>query len=141
MKAEEQICCQGHAFVSALHPTTFEVTTSDDLTAAGDCIIGVWADKGAADLSQEFREVLSLPGSVLVTNLACGGVEVEVHSSGGPGLTLTHPHDLVWRKSSYVCPRTVGICSDRSARTIDRDLIRRLREGREMEVRLVVFTP
>ncbi|MDD1720177.1 MAG: DUF371 domain-containing protein [Methanoregulaceae archaeon] len=141
MKAEERICCRGHPLVSALHPTTFEVTKAEELTRAGDCIIGIRADKGAADLSGEFREVISLPGAILTTVLRCGGVEVEVSSRGGPGLTLTHPHDLVWRKSSFTCDRTVGVLSDTTARTLPRGLIEYLRDGAELEILMTASAP
>ncbi len=140
MKAEERISCQGHANVSALHPTTFEITTAGELTPAGDCIIGVRADKGASDLSPRFREVLSSPDAVLVTILSCGDLEVEVRSRGDPGITLRHPHDLVWRKSPFTCDRTIGILSDCTARTLDRRLVNKLRLGEEMEVLMVAFT-
>lgn len=141
MKAEETISCQGHANILALHPTTFEITTCGELTCAGDCVIGVWADKGAADLSGEFRSVLSSPGAILTTILSCGEIELGIRSAGGPNITLRHPHDLVWRRSTFTCDRTIGIGSDCTARTIDRKLVRLLKKGAEMEVRLIAETP
>jgi hypothetical protein len=141
MKEEEHVRCRGHRLVSALHQTTFEVTTTTDLTPAGDCIIGIGADKGASDLSPRFRELLASPDAVLVTTLSCGDVEVEVISHGGPGLTLNHPHDLVWRRSTFTCDRTIGILSDRTARTLPGNLVKRLKCGDEMEIELVVTVP
>ena len=49
MAVRELIRCRGHPLVSSRHPTTFEVTKDEHLTAAGDCIIGIGADRGAAD--------------------------------------------------------------------------------------------
>jgi len=137
MEAAERITCRGHPLVRATHPTTFEVTTEDHLTREGDCIIGVRADKGAGGLSPEFRRVLTDDGAVLLTMLTAGGHTVEVRGRGSSKMTLTHPADLVWRRSRFVCPRTVAILCDQTAATLPRDLIRALREGAELGVEMV----
>jgi hypothetical protein len=137
MEAEERIRCRGHPLVRATHPTTFEVTTDGQLTRQGDCIIGVRADRGAGDLSPEFRRVLADDRAVLVTRLTAGGFSVEVHGRGSSRMTLEHPADLVWRRSSFVCERTVAILCDHTAVTLPRELIRALREGSELEVEMV----
>ncbi len=139
MGAHELIRCRGHALVSARHPTTFELTAEPHLTAAGDCIIGIDADKGAADLSDEFRAALGRKGAMLVTTLRCGDLEVVVRSEGHPDLALDHPTDLVWRRSDHVCGRTIGIRSDYVARTLPRTFIERLRAGEALEAELVVL--
>ncbi len=139
MPVRELIRCRGHPLVLSRHPTTFEVTKEEHLTEAGDCIIGVGADKGAADLSPEFRAALAREGAVVVTTLRCGPLEVEVRAEGHPGLTLDHPTDLVWRRSDFVCGRTIGVRSDYVARTLPRLLIDRLRKGEPLEVELVVL--
>lgn len=138
MAARELIRCRGHARVLARHPTTFELTTEPELTSAGDCIIGVDADKGAADLSEEFQSALRREGAVLVTTLRCGDLEVVIRSRGHPGLVLDHPTDLVWRRSEHICGRTIGIRSDHVARTLPRQLVGRLQNGEELEAELVV---
>ncbi len=138
MEAEERIRCRGDPLVRATHPTTFEVTAEGHLTRQGDCIIGIAADKGAAGLSAEFRRVLADDGAMLVTRLTAGGRSAEVRGRGSSRMTLSHPSDLVWRRSGFVCPRTVAILCDRTAATLPRDLIRALREGAELEVEMVV---
>jgi len=137
MEAEERITCWGHPLVRATQPTTFEVTIEDHLTRQGDCIIGVRADRGAAGLSPEFRRVLADDRAVLLTRLTAGGFSVEVHGRGSSRVTLEHPTDLVWRRSSFVCKRTVAIHCDQVAATLPRELIRALREGSELEVEMV----
>jgi len=137
MEAEERIRCRGHPLVRATHPTTFEVTAEGHLTRKGDCIIGIHADRGAAGLSPGFRKVLAQDGAVLVTRLTAGGFSAEVHGRGSSGITLAHPTDLVWRRSNFVCPRTVAIHCDRVAATLPRDLVRALREGAELAVEMV----
>lgn len=138
MEAQESIRCRGHPLVLGTHPTTFEVTSEDHLTENGNCIIGIGADKGCAGLSPAFKSVLAHDDAVLVTRLACGGIVVEVRSRGSSKFTLDHPADMVWRKSTFVCGRTIGILSDRVALTLSRELMENLARGEEMVVTLSV---
>jgi hypothetical protein len=141
MEAQEIIHCRGHPLVSGNHPTTFEVTAESHLTSNGNCIIGIAADKGCAGLSEEFKKVLSHDDARLLTRLACGDNEVEIHSQGSSQFTLTHPTDMVWRKSSFVCDRTIGIMSDQVAATLPDDLIKNLVAEKEMVVTLIATRP
>jgi len=141
MKATETVIAHGHQMVRGTHPTTFEVTKEEELTVYGDCIIAVGADKGAADLSPEFRDVLSREGANLITHLVCRDLCFEVRSNGGPGIILDHPTDLVWRRSSFCCGRTIGIGSDLVARTLSRELINYLRDGALIRVEMTADCP
>ena len=136
MEAQEIIRCKGHPLVLGTHPTTFEVTGEDYLTKNGNCIIGIAADKGCAGLRPSFKSVLAHDDAVLVTRLACDGIIVEVRSRGSSQFTLDHPSDMVWRKSAFVCGRTIGILSDKAAMTLPRDLMENLTRGKEMVVTL-----
>jgi len=141
MEAHATVVCRGHPQVRGTHPTTFEITTEGHLTAAGDCIIGVAAECGAAGLPSAFRRALCHDRAVLLTRLCAGDIRVEVHSRGSSALTLTHPTDMVWRWSRFVCPRTVGVLSDRTALTLPRDLIALLRNGSSLVVEMTVTLP
>ena len=132
MEITEIIHCRGHKNVRALHKSTFEITKETELSPNGDCIIAVSADRGAADLSPAFRNALSRDGTILTTTLSCGGVTATVRSEGCAGITLTHETDLVWRRSTFLCPRTVAIYSDHTARQLPRDLIEKLQNEEEM---------
>jgi uncharacterized protein len=138
MKATETIRCRGHPNVLSLHRTTFEITKEVHLTCKGDCIIAVGADKSAADLSPGFKAALSRDDAVLFTRLTCGDISVGVTSSGSAGLILDHPSDLVWRRSGYICGRTIGIETDQVARTLPRALIDCLKAGGELLVEMTV---
>jgi hypothetical protein len=138
MQLTERIRCQGHPLVRATHPTTFEVTAEGHLTREGDCIIGIAAEKGAAGLSAMFRQALADDRAVLVTRLSAGGFSVEVRGRGSSRMTLAHSTDLVWRRSSFVCPRTVAVLCDRTAATLPRDLVAALRAGAGLEVEMRV---
>ncbi len=141
MEAQETIRARGHPLVLGTHPTTFEVTAEDHLTINGNCIIGIAADKGCLGLSSAFKAVLAHDEAVLVTRLDCGGVVAEVRSRGSSQMMLNHPADMVWRRSAFVCGRTIGILSDAVALTLPRDLIANLVLGTEMTVTLTVTRP
>jgi hypothetical protein len=117
------------------------VTADKTLTKNGHCIIGIKADKGAGGLLPQFREVLCHDDAELETTLGCGGIKVVVHASGSTAMTLDHPTDLVWRKSRFVCGRTIGICSDHVAATLPGELVALLRKGQPLVVTLVARRP
>ena len=141
MEAQEIVHCRGHPLVLGTHLTTFEVTRGEHLTENGNCIIGVAADKGCAGLSAVFQEMLAHDDAVLVTRLECGGSTAVVKSRGSARFTLDHPADMVWRRSQFVCGRTIGILSDCVAATLPEALIRNLAAGKEMVVTLTVTRP
>ena len=141
MEAQETVVCKGHPLVLGTHLTTFEVTREEHLTANGNCIIGIAADKGCADLSPAFRALLAHDDAALTTRLECGGVAVEIQSRGSAQMTHNHPTDMVWRRSSFVCGRTIGILSDMVAAGLPRDLVESLVQGKEMIVTLTVTRP
>ena len=141
MEAQEIIRCRGHSLVLGTHPTTFEVTREDHLTVNGNCIIGIGADKGCAGLSPAFKNVLAHDDAILITRLECEGVVAGIRSSGSSQLVLDHPTDMVWRKSGFVCGRTIGIQSDAVALTLPRELMKNLVLGKEMVVTLTATRP
>jgi uncharacterized protein len=123
----EEVEFYGHPMVRSLHPTTIEVTKDPHLTLRGDCIIGVRADKGPSELSSEVRgSLMSENSRVLVT------IEVPPHSfvvraTGGSGLTLESPDEMVIRKSTWVSPRTLALNADAAARDLPRRMVESLR--------------
>ncbi|MBP2132850.1 hypothetical protein J2128_000771 [Methanomicrobium sp. W14] len=134
LKETEIIRCKGHVNVRAEHKSTFEITKDDNLSVNGTCIIGICADKGAADLSENFKSILSDDRSVLKTTLIAGDLKYSFTSYGSSKMTLSHPTDLVWRRSSYVCNRTIGIYSDSAAVQIPREIIDLLKNEEDMTV-------
>jgi len=141
MKARDIVRARGHPLVQGTHRTTFEVTRDETLTPSGDCIIGIGADKGAADLDPGLKAVLRDGRAVLTTRLTAGGVTVEVRSRGSAALTLDHTADLVWRRSDFISDRTVGIRSDHTAATLPREFIEALRRGEDLVVELEAESP
>ena len=136
-RAVERFSAFGHPEVTATHRTTFEITAEEHLSPSGTCIIAVRSEKGAVDLSDEFRELIQSPGCRLTTELRCGDVVATVTSSGSPDLLLDHPTDLVWRRSSFTCGRTIGLYSDQTAGTLPRELIVLLKQGERLDITLI----
>jgi len=141
MEAQEIIYCWGHPLVLGTHPTTFEVTRDIHLSRKGNCIIGISADKSCDRLSEEFKQVLTHDDAILITRLSCGGKTAEVKSHGSSQFTLDHPTDMVWRRSSFVCGRTIGIMSNQVAATLPEDLLTNLVAGKEMIITLNAKRP
>ena len=134
----EKIIARGHFNVRSLHGTTFEVTKESHLTPKGDCIIAVCADRTMPDFSTEFKEALRKPDAVLHIVVRCGGLEEKIVAYGHPDLILTHPTDLVVRKSSFICSRTLAIHADKAAVDFSRRLVEKLAEDLPVEVELQV---
>jgi len=133
----EKIVCRGHPNVLSTHKTTIEITKETELSLEGDCIVGVAADKGMTELSEEFKSGLRSECEVEIV-FECDGVSDIVKACGSPELILDYPKDMVIRKSNYVCGRTVAIGADKAAIDLKRELVEKLKEGLELSVTLSI---
>ena len=127
METTEIIFAYGHRNIQATHETTLEITKEKRLSKKGECIIAVSADKAVADLSLEFRESLRKENAKMTMLIEAGGIVEVVNAFGSRRLVLAHPTDIVVRKSSYVCSRTLAIKADKAAWDLSRKLVERLR--------------
>lgn len=119
----EEVAFVGHAMVRATHEKTIEITTEEHLTPRGDCIIGVGASKGAAQLSPSTKSALrSDLARVRFTIVAPGG-EFSFVAWGNKDLSFESPTDMVIRRSNFVCGRTLAIKAESSASEIPRSLV------------------
>ena len=110
------------------------MTRDDNLTSRGDCIIGVSADKGCSGLRDETKAALRSPGSRVVFRVAAGPDSFLFHATGNPRLELSHSHDIVVRKSEFLCERTLAVRADAAAKDIPRSLVARLRDPQTVGV-------
>lgn len=133
---DETIRARGHPNVKAGHRTTLEVTKETHLTLHGDCIIAVSGDKAMPELPGEFKTRLKDDSAVLEITIECNGIRDVVKAHGSSRLMLTHPTDLVVRKSDYIDGRTLAIKADKSARELDRRLVRELKKDHPVNVTL-----
>ncbi len=137
-KVKEVIFALGHENILATHKTTLEFTKDKHLTKKGDCIIAVAANKALADLSDEFKRNLRKTQAHLILLVEADGISEQVKAQGSPKLILTHPTDVVIRKSGYICNRTLAIHADKAAQDLSRDLAKKLKNPRQ-KVKLTVM--
>ena len=104
------------------------------------CIIAIHADKGLCDFNAEFKKALASDSARLVTTLTAGAESCTITAQGSSRLTLDHPTDIVWRRSSYIDSRTVAIYADCTAQTLPRKLIAELAREEKMTVDMEIFT-
>lgn len=131
MRITEVVFAYGHGNIQATHESTFEITKDVWLSAKGDCIIAVSADKSMADLSPEFKESLRRENTRVVILIETEGEVEAVNAFGSQRLALTHPRDIVVRKSDYVCSRTLAIHADKAACGLSRRLVKKLRNPKQ----------
>jgi hypothetical protein len=122
----------GHENILATHKTTLEFTKETHLSKKGDCIVTVAADKVLADLSAEFKENLRKSHAKLTLTIEAGEIIEQVHAHGSPRLILTHPTDMVVRKSDYVCSRTLAVRADKAAQDLSRDFVEKLKNPKQI---------
>jgi hypothetical protein len=127
----EVIVAKGHESIQATHRTTLEITKDTHLSERGDCIIAVSADKAVADLGCGFKEKLRAPNARLTILIEAGGVTERVNAYGSSRLVLTHPTDVVVRKSDYVCSRTLAVRADKAASDLSRELVEKLKNPKQ----------
>jgi len=62
------------------------------------------------------------------------GIEFSLYGYGSRLLSLTDPHELVIRKSSYISARTAAIRSTASAADIPRNIVKELKQENTMGI-------
>jgi hypothetical protein len=139
MEKTEIILAFGHNSIQAIHKSTLEITKEAKLSKRGDCIIAVSANKAMRDLSSEFKENLRKENAKITMLIEAGEIVEVVNAFGSSRLILTHPTDMVVRKSNYICSRTFAIQADKAACDLSRDLVKRLRNPKQkVKVKLTV---
>ena len=129
-----KILTKGHKNVTSHHKSTFEITKDAEIGPTADCIIGVDMDKTMLNFPQEFKSKIANPNTRIIVELETENGHDEITGFGHEDLTLTHPTDIVIRKSDFTCPRTLMINADKAARDLDQNLIEDLKNEKIMEV-------
>jgi hypothetical protein len=137
MKITEIILARGHRNVQSTHKSTLEITQDDKLSKRGDCIIAVSANKALADLNPQFKENLRRENSKITMLIETGDITEKVNAYGNPRLILSHPTDMVVRRSNYVCSRTLAIKADKAACDLPKELVERLKNP-EQKIRITL---
>ncbi|WP_277553375.1 DUF371 domain-containing protein [Halobaculum limi] len=129
---------EGHEHVSAEHTSTFEVTSDDWLTPAGDCILAVDADTTPADVPQSFVEACRSHEATITAEFAAADATQTVEGHGHPDLTFEGNRSMVGRTSEYVDERTIMIGADAAATDFHRRLVTALERGAPLTMTLRV---
>jgi hypothetical protein len=135
---QEVVHATGHEHVAGAHTSTWELTHDDWLTPAGDCILGIGADRTPTEFEPAFCEACQDANATVTATLSAAGYEVTVTGRGHQDLTFDDDRSLVVRTSEYIDDRTVMIGADAAAADIDRDLIAALTHGAECRLILAV---
>ncbi len=123
-----EIPFHGHKNVTSLHPRTIEITTEPDLTLQGDCIIGVSAACGCKEIPEKIKKKIKHKDSKITITIQVNGKSFEIKGRGHPDLRLENPHDIVIRKSNFMCPRTLAVDCDLASNDIPRQIVKMLRD-------------
>ena len=139
----EVVRAVGHENVTAEHASTVELTTDDWLTPAGDCIVGVEADRTPRDFAAEFREACQDAGATIEATFVVDDGDDEYRETitgrGDPDLALVDDRSMVGRTSDYTDDeRTILVDGDGAAADLDRDLVAALADGAALTLRLEV---
>jgi hypothetical protein len=135
---QEVVRAVGHDHVSAAHESTFEFTSDDYLTPAGDCILAIDADRVPAAFDPEFVAACQSHDARIAATVEAGGHTQRVVGRGHPDLSFESDRSLVGRTSDYVDERTVMVDADAAAADLDRDLVAALAAGAPATLTLTV---
>ena len=130
----------GHENVRAFHPRTIEITKEPDLTVQGDCIVGVSADCGCRDLPQTLKERIRRSDTQIKITIHVNETSFVTVGRGHEDLQLENVHDIVIRKSGFVCPRTLAVNCDKSSEDIPRKMIKQLQDPKTKGVFVIEVT-
>jgi hypothetical protein len=130
LKAVEELTAYGHRNIRGTHQTTLEVTKADQVTTKGDCIIAVRASKATGDLDHSLKDLLRKTGSKVTLSIEMDGLREETKGFGDPRLQLTSREEIVCRKSTFTCGRTLMVKANKAAADMDRRIIEALRSPR-----------
>jgi hypothetical protein len=124
---------RGHEHVAGTHATTFEVTSDDWLTPAGDCILGVEADTVPVEFDDAFVDACRSRAASITATLRAGGNVAEISGRGHPDLSFDSDRSMVGRTSTSVDDRTIMVDADAAAADLDRELVAALADGADLE--------
>jgi len=122
----ERIHAWGHENILCTHNSTIEITKDKSLTKKGDCIIGVNASKACNDLTLEIKNQIR-SGKKFKVILNVEDIQEYFYGFGNKKLRLLDKKDMVFRKSNFICDRTVLISCSKSSNELSRDLTRTLK--------------
>ena len=126
----ESITAKGHPLIQCTHTTTIELTKDTYLTKNGTCILGLEASKACYDLNQPLKKKI-IDGEKITVIIKAGDVIDSFYGFGDKNLTFLSKKDIVFRKSDFICDRTILIKCSKSSSELDRNIIKNLTNSKE----------
>ncbi|MHA1913560.1 MAG: DUF371 domain-containing protein [Promethearchaeota archaeon] len=130
MTTIDEVYGWGHKNIQCSHKTTIEITKDSDLTKNGDCILAVNASKACYDLNLNLKNQIR-KGKKFKIIIKVGDIQDQFYGVGSKDLTLSDKRDMVFRKSSFICDRTVLIKCSKSSKELDRELVDILKQSKK----------
>jgi uncharacterized protein len=125
---QDEVTFYGHPNIQSLHAKTIEITKEEYLTSRGDCIIGIKANKACIDFEESFKHRLKSNSSVVRIEIMVGDESFLITGRGDERLSMLNPHDIVIRRTNFVCPRTMSVLCDKASSDVPRKLVKMLQE-------------
>lgn len=125
---EDEIKFRGHPNVLSLHGRTLEITKDENLSLRGDCIIGVGANKACADLDPVVKAGIQRNDAPVKVEIILGSESFQILGKGDSRLSLLNKHDVVIRKTCFICPRTLSVMCDRASSDLPRKMVTMLQD-------------
>ena len=122
----ETIFAYGHENILCTHNTTIELTKENSLTKRGNCILGINASKACNDLNDGLKKILK-KGRKLKITIKTNQFTDTFYGYGNKDLTLMDKSDIVFRKSEFICGRTLLINCTKSSHELNRELVKEIR--------------
>ena len=119
---------KGHQNVRSKHKTTFMTTKEPELSTRGDCVIVVSTEMGLIDLPQKAKELARSAETSITFQLDVGDHTFMAKGTGHPDLKYTDPIDMVARRSSFTCGRTLLINCDKTSQDIPEEVVTALQD-------------
>jgi len=130
----EKVSAYGHENILCTHSTTIEITKEKSLTKKGNCIIGINASKACFDLNDNLKKKIK-DGSRIKITLKLENLQDSFFGFGNKDLRLMDRNDMVFRKSNFICDRTVLINCTKSSEDINHELIEKLKiAGKKLSI-------
>ncbi|MDQ3948565.1 MAG: DUF371 domain-containing protein [Thermoproteota archaeon] len=125
---QDEVIFYGHPNIQSAHAKTIEITKDEHLTPRGDCIIGVKANKACADLDESFKQRLKSNSAIVRIEIMVGDESLLITGRGDERLSMLNAHDIVIRRTNFVCPRTLSVLCDKASSDVPRKLVRILQD-------------
>lgn len=130
----EKVSAYGHENILCTHSTTIEITKEKSVTKKGNCIIGIKASKACFDLNHNLKKKIKDGNKIKIT-LKLENLQDSFFGFGNKELRLLNKNDMVFRKSNFICDRTVLINCTKSSNEINRELIEKLKiPGKKLSI-------